>query len=242
MGRVPPVLAFVIVSLLGSGCESSAPASTLTSHAPPSAMDWAGSRELPAGAPRATPPPMPPGAWVLHIGDSFVHASLQQNLRPHFQASGTGYVVDATTATYTTTWANDPELDRWLARRPSLVLVTLGANEVDMPAPLEHGQAVKQLVRKIGEASTSCVWITPPMWKADSGILQVIHDHSEPCLFLDSDAVLGGLGPGERQRDGIHPNERGGARWAEAVWSWLIDHRDASRPAWALVPFELRGS
>ena len=32
------------------------------------------------------------------------------------------------------------------------------------------------------------------------------------------------------------------ARWAEAVWSWLIDHRDASRPAWALVPFELRGS
>jgi len=184
---------------------------------------------------------MPKGTWVLHIGDSFVHAFLQQNLRRRFQASGTEYVVDATTATYTTTWANDPELDTWLARRPSLVLVTLGANEVDMAAPLDHAPAVKQLVSKIGEASTSCVWITPPLWKTDSGILQVIHDHDAPCLFLDSDALLGGLRPSERQRDGIHPNERGGARWAEAVWSWLTDHRDLRRAAWALLPFELRG-
>lgn len=179
---------------------------------------------------------------MLHIGDSFVHASLQQSLRPHFEAAGTGYVVDATTATYTTTWASDPELDNWLARRPSLVLVTLGANEVDMPVPSEHARPVEQLVRKIAAASTSCVWITPPMWKADTGILSVIHDHSAPCLFFDSDAVLGGLRSDERQRDRIHPNERGGARWAEALWGWLGEHRDVSRPAWALVPFELRGS
>jgi hypothetical protein len=242
MRRVLPSLALALVSLLASGCESSAPASTSTSHPAPSASDWVGSRDAPESAPAAPPLAMPRGTWVLHIGDSFVHAFLQQNLRPRFQASGTGYVVDATTATYTTTWANDPDLDRWLGRRPSLVLVTLGANEVDMPVPLEHARAVKQLVRKIGEASTSCVWITPPMWKADSGILQVIHDHSAPCLFLDSDALLGGLSPDERQRDHIHPNERGGARWADAVWAWLTDHRDPARPAWALVPFELRGS
>jgi lysophospholipase L1-like esterase len=185
---------------------------------------------------------MPARTWVLHIGDSFVQASFEQNLRPRFEASGTEYVVAATPGTYTTTWASDPHLDRWLARRPSLVLITLGANEVDMPTPIEHARAVQRLVTKIGEASTSCVWITPPMWKADSGILQVIHDHSAPCLFLDSDAVLGGLLPAERQGDGIHPNPRGGARWADAVWLWLTDHRDAGRPAWALVPFELRGS
>ena len=78
------------------------------------------------------------------------------------------------------------------------------------------------------------------MWKADSGILQVIHDHSAPCLFFDSDAVLGGLTADERQPDRIHPNKRGGARWAEALWGWLVDHKDATRPGWALAPFEVR--
>ena len=80
------------------------------------------------------------------------------------------------------------------------------------------------------------------MWKKDSGILQVIHDHAAPCLFFDSDAVLGGLTPEERQRDRIHPNERGGARWAGAFWGWLQDHRDPARPAWGLVSYETRGS
>jgi hypothetical protein len=79
------------------------------------------------------------------------------------------------------------------------------------------------------------------MWKKDSGILQVIHDHAAPCLFFDSDAVLGGLTAQERQRDRIHPNERGGARWTEALWGWLLEHRDPKRPAWGLVPFETRG-
>jgi hypothetical protein len=227
--------------LLACACETSAPASTAPPGRPRvTARDWTGSRQTPPAAPVLQAPAVAKGTWVLHVGDSFVHASLQQNLRPRFEAAGAGYVVDATTATYTTTWANDPQLELWLARRPSLVLVTLGANEVDMPVPAEHAGAVAQLVRKIAEASTSCVWITPPMWKKDSGILQVIHDHASPCLFFDSDAVMGGLSDGERQRDHIHPNERGGLRWTESLWGWLVEHRDPARPGWALVPFELR--
>jgi hypothetical protein len=202
------------------------------------AYEWTGRAD---GHPaRATQPSPKKGTWVLHIGDSFVHASFQQNLRPRFEAAGTSYVVDATTATYTTTWAADPELDKWLARRPSLVLVTLGANEVDMPVPAEHARAVQHLVHKVAAAATSCVWITPPLWKKDTGILQVIHDHSAPCLFFDSDAVTGGLSDTERQRDRIHPNARGGARWTDAFWGWLEDHRDPRGGPWALVPFETR--
>jgi hypothetical protein len=228
--------------LAACGCESTAPASTAPMDRPrPSASEWTGSTET--HSPSSTPELSPEkGTWVLHVGDSFVHASFQQNLRPRFEATGTGYVVDATTATYTTTWATDPQLDSWLARRPSLVLVTLGANEVEMAIPEEHARAVQALVHKLVKASTSCVWITPPMWKRDTGILQVIHDNATPCLFFDSDAVLGGLRDDERQHDRIHPNEKGGARWAEALWGWLQDHRDPRRPAWALVPFEHRGS
>jgi hypothetical protein len=229
------------LQLAAGGCESSAPASTSPpGRAPSVAHEWTGSRATPIVAPAVQDPSVPKGTWVLHIGDSFVHASFQQNLRPRFEGAKTTYFVDAKTATYTTTWANDPKLDHWLERRPSLVLVTLGANEVEMPAPGEHARAIEQLVRKIGAASTSCVWITPPMWKADTGILRVIHDHASPCLFFDSDGVLGGLKSDERQGDRIHPNRRGGERWTNAFWGWLVDHKDGSRPGWALVPFEVR--
>lgn len=241
---VDAYLSVVIALSLGTAaCEKSAPASTDgMARRGARGIEWTGSR----GEPPAQPRPkasmrVPANTWVLHIGDSFVHASLQQKLGPLVRATGSNYVVQATTATYTTTWSADPQLDRWLARRPSLVLVTLGANEVEMPTPSEHAGAIAHLAKKIADAGASCVWITPPMWKTDTGILQVIHDHSAPCLFFDSDAVTGGLAPEERQHDHIHPNERGGARWTSALWQWLGDHRDPERPAWGLLPYEHRG-
>jgi hypothetical protein len=214
----------------------------------PSATDWTGERAPVAAAVNGTrragsgaPAEPAPGAWVLHVGDSFVHAFLWQNLRPRFLGLGTQYVVQATTATYTTTWAVSPALDEWLSRRPALVLVTLGANEVEMPDPNLHAKAIEAIAKKIANAGATCVWITPPMWKEETGILGVIREHCAPCLYFDSDAVLGGLSPDERQKDRIHPNGRGGGRWARAFWDWLSDHRDPTRGPWALEPFERRG-
>jgi hypothetical protein len=177
-------------------------------------------------------------AWVLHIGDSFVFASFEQNLGPRFKAAGSAYVVSAKTATYTTTWAFDPDLDRLLQAHPSLVLITLGANEADMPVPAEHAGAITRLVERVGRVAP-CVWVTPPMWKRDTGILEVIHEHAAPCLFYDSDAALL---PIARQKDGIHPNAQGGALWASEFWEWLQAHRDVEHGPWALVPFERRKS
>jgi lysophospholipase L1-like esterase len=211
----------------------------------PAASDWGGLRgNVAHRAPVAAPAfEATNGTWVLHVGDSFVNASFAQSLAPLFRVVGARQVTLAKTSTYTTDWAQDPELDDWLARRPSLVLVTLGANEVDNVTPKLHAHAIRGLARKIG-AVAPCVWVAPPLWKADGpGWLQVLHDYCAPCLFFDSDAVLGGLSDEERRHDGIHPNERGGQRWAEAFWGWLDEHRDPSRgqrSAWALVPFERR--
>jgi len=223
-----------------SQADAPAPSGT-TPPITPTAKEWTGTREY-GPTPSNAQGPEPKGGWVLHIGDSFVHASLWQNLRPRFRARGAEYVVEATTATYTTTWARSPELEKWLARGPSLVLVTLGANEADMPAPEDHARSVEVVSRKIAQAHAACVWISPPMWKRDTGILGVIHRHCAPCLFFDSDAVLGGLSAQERQPDGIHPNKRGGERWARAFWDWLADHQDPNGSRWSLVPFERRGS
>ncbi len=228
----------LLVTLLGTACHPTPVSSRTTAHAA-SANEWTGSHESIArssGAPAAGQT----GAWVLHVGDSFVDAHFQQNLRPRFRTAGAGYISNGITSTYTTTWAQSAQLDRWLWGHPALVIVTLGANEVDILEPAMHAKAVERLAHKIAASGASCVWTSPPLWKPDTGILQVIHDHCAPCLFFDSDAVLGGLGGSERQGDRIHPNSRGGARWAEAFWMWLVDHRDLSSGPWVLVPYERR--
>jgi hypothetical protein len=232
----------LLAGLASLASGSSAPVAIRTFERPiASATEWAGQSPRSQAAPEPPPAPSSKGTWVLHIGDSFTEASFWQNIAPRVRATGAGYTVDARTSTYTTTWAYDAKLEDWLRRSPTLVIVTLGANEVDIPVPAVHAGAVERLAARIRASGASCVWTSPPLWRQDRGMLQVIHDHCAPCVYFDSDVLLGdGLRSDERKPDHIHPNSRGGARWADAFWRWLVDHRDADRPGWWVLPFERR--
>jgi hypothetical protein len=244
------LLAALAGGAIGSSTSSVPSASSIPSaYASPrrfdrpirSATEWTGDAARSPAAPVEPLLPSGKGTWVLHIGDSFAEASFSQNIAPRVRATGAGYTTYARTSTHTTTWAYDAKLEEWLRRGPTLVIVTLGANEVDIPVPAAHAGAVERIARRIAAAGASCVWTTPPLWKQDRGMLQVIHDHCAPCVYFDSDAMLGGgLRSDERNPDHIHPNARGGARWADAFWRWLGEHRDAGRPGWWVLPFERR--
>jgi hypothetical protein len=188
-----------------------------------------------AAAPAAPPPPDPrrKGTLVLHFGDSFTEASFEQNLRAPIHATGARYWVKAKTPSYTPGWAFSDELLGLLGGRPQLVIITLGANELELPNPDRGAFAVKQLVKRVSQNGAACVWVTPPLWKKDTGFMKVIGENCAPCLFFDSDKYVKDV---ERQRDKIHPNEVGGARWAKAFWEWLEAHRDPERGPWALKP------
>jgi hypothetical protein len=123
--------------------------------------------------------------------------------------------------------------------QPDLVLITLGANEVGNVNPAAHAYAVRNLVRAIG--GRPCVWVSPPLWRKDTGIIEVIRENSAPCRFFDSDALV--HEPIPRGSDHIHPTPEGGAIWADAFWSWLQAERarepvvvGGKRRPWALVP------
>lgn len=193
---------------------------------------------------RAAEPPaltVPPNTAVLHIGDSFALAGFAQALRPRMQALGVRYAVKAETSSYTTTWA--PRMELLVANyQPDLVIISLGANEVEAYNPPAHASAVRRIVKAIGDRP--CVWVSPPLWRKDTGIIDVIRTNSAPCRFFDSDALV--PGPIPRKKDKIHPNEAGGALWAEAFWRWLAaehlppgeDAGDGAsrRSPWALRP------
>ncbi|WP_437282347.1 SGNH/GDSL hydrolase family protein [Sorangium sp. So ce375] len=195
-----------------------------------------------------TPPPaaplafaVPPNTAVLHVGDSFAVAGFAQALRPRMQEHHVRYAVKAETSSYTVTWASRMEL--LVANyQPDLVIISLGANEVENVNPPAHAGAIRRIVKAIG--GRPCVWVSPPLWRKDTGIIDVIRTNSAPCRFFDSDALV--PGPLPRQKDKIHPNEAGGARWADVFWGWLTAEHLApgegdggsapARSPWALRP------
>jgi hypothetical protein len=187
--------------------------------------------EAPSSAsvvPTAAPTPeLPKGTLVLHVGDSFAGA-LGVPLGKKLKAAGLRSVLEFQTASYIPTWASGKELPAYVARySPDLVIITLGANEFELANPEQRVGAVKRLVQKLD--GRPCVWVSPPRWKPDTGVLGVIRDNARPCRFLDSDSIVQNL---ERKSDHIHPNDTGREAWAEAVLAWLGRERDgtADRP------------
>jgi hypothetical protein len=181
----------------------------------------------PAGA---SPPELPVGTKVLQVGDSFA-AALGIELGKRFKSVGVRTSLEYRTASYVPTWAFGPELPKLISSyQPDLVLITLGANELEIPEPAQRAGAVQRLVKKLGDCP--CVWILPPLWKQDTGLMQVIKDNSSPCKVLDSSALVKDL---PRGPDHIHPNAQGRELWADAVFQWLKQAREPGGPKpWSL--------
>ena len=214
------------------------PPATATASAPvPTAEPTAtASAPVPSAEPTATavasapppppPPPIPPNTAVLNIGDSFLLAGFSQALKPKMTELGVRYEVRSEQSSFTVTWAGKMETVVAMTQ-PDLVIINLGANEMSNTDPPTHAGAVRRIVKAIGDRP--CVWVSPPSWKKDTGILDVIRTNTPPCRFFDSDEHV--KDPIPRQGDHIHPNKEGGAIWAEAFWKWLQAERAPAEPA-----------
>jgi lysophospholipase L1-like esterase len=222
----------------GASTSVAAPESATAAEAPPEGT--AAEAAAPEPPAETTPaaestasegaPEFPKGSLVLHIGDSFA-ASLGVPLGKRLKAAGVRYILEYQTASYVPTWAFGEELPKFIGRyNPDFVIVTLGANEIEIPNPEQRAGAVKRLIKELG--ARPCLWILPPLWKQDTGFMKVIADNAAPCRSLDSTALMGDL---PRKRDKVHPNDEGRERWADAVMSWLGREREphGERP-WSL--------
>lgn len=186
-----------------------------------------------AGEPKA--PPLPHGTRVLHVGDSFAGA-LGLPLGKMLEEAGMTSVLKFSDASYLTDWAWDGKLQKHIGKyNPDLVVITLGANELEIPDPESRGKTVRKLVEAIGDRP--CVWVAIPLWAGPkNGLLDVIARNASPCLFLDTNQLMD-VESMPRIRDGIHPTESARKQWAEVVIHWLETHRDESAErSWALRP------
>ena len=225
------------------------PSAELPAATPGAASETASTPPLPAGpepqaspAALAAPPPvatpepaaepLPKGTRVLQIGDSFA-AALGGELSKLLKDAGLRSTLEYKTASYIPNWSYEGDVPKFVANyHPDLVLITLGANEIEIPKPEERIKPIKHLVSTLG--GRPCVWIAPPLWKPDTGLLKVIRDNVAPCRYLDSNALVHDL---PRGRDKIHPSAEGRQIWAKIVFDWLAKERQgAAQQPWALKP------
>jgi hypothetical protein len=166
---------------------------------------------------------MPRGTKVLHIGDSFAGA-LGKPLGELFEAAGMRSVLKHTDSSYLTDWAWDGNLQKYVWKyNPDLVMVTLGANELEIVKPELREKTVKKIVETIGDKP--CVWVAIPLWDGPkNGLLDVIKQSSAPCVYMDTNTLFD-TSKMARISDGIHPTTEARAVWAKDVFDWLLAHR-----------------
>lgn len=104
---------------------------------------------------------------------------------------------------------------------PDMVILNLGANDVFVPNPKALARFVASIAKKASSDGRTCYWITPPLWKPpDTGIVEVIKANATGCTVFDSSALVLPKWP-----DGIHPNNQGGAIWADRFWEFYLTSR-----------------
>ena len=156
---------------------------------------------------------------VLHTGDSMVGGGLARALRPKVEAEGAKYVRDVWESGSLRDFSRSDRIPNLLAaHHPDLVILTLGANDVYEKEP----EVLAPFIEKIAKLATAkgtvdCVWVGPPFWKKEyERMVDTFKKHVAPCQFFDSSGI-----EMERKKDGIHPDEKGGEQWADALWKGL---------------------
>ena len=188
-------------------------------------------RQSRVGGP-APGPELPKGTTVLHIGDSFAGA-LGIELNRTLEQSGVHGVLRFETSTYIPTWAYDKKLGQYLSQyKPDLILISLGANELQNPEPEKRIPLIHHLIERLG--GRSCAWVAPVLWEgAPSKLLDVIKANVAPCIYLDGNSFVVHM---PRARDKIHPSMDARPDWARVITRWLGYHRrPTAENIWNLV-------
>lgn len=172
---------------------------------------------------------------VLHLGDSTVGfaGGLTKALRPMFVDAGIKYYSDSYTAAGIQSYDDDKEKRLQVlikAFKPDMIIINMGMNNLTVPHPEVLVGHIQSLVKKIiGEdPKRLCYWIGPPSWKPDRKLLiPVLEEHTPPCIFFNSSNLLL-----ERQKDKVHPTDKGGQVWAKHFWAFFDTGKELIDDDW----------
>ena len=116
-------------------------------------------------------------------------------------------------------WATTNTLDYYIREvQPTFIICCLCSNELFVRDLDRRDKFIATIVRKMGDIPF--VWISPPNWKDDTGINELIIKHVGMERYFDSLHLTLARG-----KDKAHPTFEAAAHWFDLVAEWLeSDH------------------
>lgn len=151
---------------------------------------------------------------ILFFGDSMVEG-LKGPMADYAEANGHELTSVVWYSSNTHLWADTDTLQHFIDEvKPTYILVCLGSNQLfvrDLPVVEKN---IASIVGKMGE--TPFVWISPPNWKDDTGINDLIIKQVGADRYFDSRSLTLA-----RRSDHAHPTVAAAVQWCDTICSWL---------------------
>jgi len=170
----------------------------------------------PASAPKPVHVAVPDSGHlrILLFGDSMIEG-ISRRLADY--ASQSDYDLSSVIwySSSTKLWAETDTLQYFLDRvKPDYILLCLGSNELFVRDLAKREGYISTILSRI--SSKPFVWISPPNWKPDSGINDLIINAVGRDRYFDSRNL-----ELERGSDHAHPTREAARYWADTIASWL---------------------
>ena len=138
----------------------------------------------------------PHAAWpdavksVLHVGDSSLgyEQGLALELGTRFKAISVRYHAETYTnaALHNFAKARTVELLVRRFRKPDVVLVTLGMNNLTASNPEQYERDVRSIVEQVGDRPCWWKWTEYPFNRPDNGLIAMLARSTAPCRWTSS--------------------------------------------------------
>ena len=112
-------------------------------------------------------------------------------------------------------WGTTHTLEHFISKyHPTFIVVCLCSNELFVHDLDKRDQYIQSIVKKIG--NIPFIWISPPNWKEDTGINELIIKNVGKNRYFDSTHLTL-----ERRKDHAHPTSKAAAEWFDLVAKWM---------------------
>lgn len=151
---------------------------------------------------------------ILFFGDSMLEG-LSRRMCDYAMENGHELTSVIWYSSTSQTWAESDTLEHFMMKfNPTFVVVCLCSNELFVRDLKDREGYIRRVVEKVGDLPF--VWISPPNWKEDTGVNDLIIKYAGRDRYFDSRGL-----ELKRGKDRVHPTFDAAAEWMDSVAVWM---------------------